>query len=76
MILKDDIQRSDMYFQLLQNEISILLDYQHDNIVKVFDIIEDEFHYSIITETLAGGNLMERMASNGPFKEDQACKII
>jgi len=70
MIMKDDIQRSEMYFQLLQNEISILLDTKHDKIVKVFDIIEDEFHYSMITETLAGGTLMERMATNGPFKED------
>lgn len=42
----------------LQNEIDILTQVDHPNIVKLYDIFEDEETYSLVMELMTGGEVI------------------
>jgi serine/threonine protein kinase len=41
----------------LQNEIDILTHVDHPNIVKLYEVYEDESHYSLVMELMTGGEV-------------------
>ena len=41
----------------LQNEIDILTHVDHPNIVKLFEVYEDESSYSLVMELMTGGEV-------------------
>ena len=43
----------------MKNELEALIELDHPNIVKVFDLIEDDNNYYIVCELMEGGNLLE-----------------
>ena len=58
--------------QSLFDEVNILLNLDHPNIVKLFDLYEDSKYYMMVTEYCSGGELFERIQQNTSFSEKQA----
>jgi len=53
-----------------KNEINILSKVDHPNIIRLFEIFEDERHYSLIMEYCSGGELCDRILKKA--EKDQA----
>lgn len=60
----------------LVNEIQILKDLDHPNIVKLYDLKEDEDKLYMVLEHLAGGTLEERIGTEINFSEEDVFQII
>ena len=45
--------------QAILNEIDILKQIDHPNIVKLFDVFEDERHFCLVMELMNGGELFD-----------------
>jgi len=57
----------------LRREIQVLADLTHPNIIKYYDVYEDDRYFSIVTEYCCGGDLFEKICSIGHFSE--ACTV-
>jgi len=61
------------YLDEMRNEIDIMRKIDHPNILKVYEVYEDEQnHIAIVMELCSGGDLAKRL----PYTEDQVRKII
>lgn len=60
----------------LQNEIDILKQVDHPNIVKFYDIYEDEKYMYIVMELLGGGELFDQIMKKETFSEKESRDII
>jgi calcium-dependent protein kinase len=56
----------------LFEEVNILIDLDHPNIVKLYDLYEDDLNYMMVTEYCSGGELFERIKDNSSFSENIA----
>ena len=61
---------------MLINEISILSDLDHPNIVRMYEYFQDEKRYYIITEVCKGGELFDEIINQGSFTERNAAIIM
>lgn len=62
---------------LLKNEITLLQQIDHKNIVRVADVIQDEERIHIVMEECKGGDLFDRVIEDGvTFGERRAAEII
>ena len=66
------------YFELLKNEVNILSNLDHPNIVKYFGVYEDELYIHILMEYLKGYDLYKIIALKKytGFDEKDICEII
>lgn len=62
--------------KLLQNELSILGEKSHPNIIRIIDLIEDTENYYVVSELVKGGELFKRLTKLTSFTETQAADII
>jgi calcium/calmodulin-dependent protein kinase I len=60
----------------LQNEIDILKQVDHPNIVKLHDIYEDEKYFFLVMELMMGGELFDQILEKEKFSEKEARDII
>lgn len=60
----------------LMKEVSILKTMDHPNIIKVFEVYQDESAISIVTELCQGGELFDRIVSQGKLTENTAAKYM
>lgn len=60
----------------LVNEIQILKELDHPNIVKLYDLKEDEEKLYMVLEHLAGGTLEERISTVGNLSEEDVYQIV
>ncbi len=59
------------------NEVKHLTKCQgHENIVKLYDVLQDEYHTYIIMELLTGGELFDRIKCKKVFTEREASLIM
>ena len=58
-----------------QNEIKILSMVDHPNIVRLFEVIEDDKYFNLLQELCTGGELLEKMQRT-QLKEKQIAKIF
>ena len=56
----------------MQNEIDILRQVDHPNIVKLVDFYEDPGHYCLIMEMMSGGELFDYITEKENFSEELA----
>ena len=49
----------------LWSEVSILKRLDHPNIIKLYDVYEDEKYFFLITELCTGGDLLDYMRESG-----------
>jgi len=55
--------------RMLFNEINILKEIDHPNIVKMYEFFEDEKRYYLVTEICKGGELFDEVLRLGHFSE-------
>jgi len=55
--------------QSLQNEVEILTQIDHPNIVKLYEIYEDDIYFYMVLEFMAGGELFERIVETESYSE-------
>lgn len=61
---------------MLSNEIKILKKLDHPNIVKLYEIYQDDNNIYLVTEFLEGGELFDLILSTRHFNENIAAKIM
>ncbi|GKY91862.1 hypothetical protein MPSEU_000157800 [Mayamaea pseudoterrestris] len=63
-----------------ENETSALLriyeEGGHPNINRVFDMYEDDSHFYVLLELVAGGEMLDHVVTNGAFCEADAARLI
>lgn len=62
--------------QQLFAELNILKEIDHPNIVKLYELYQDEKFYYLITEYLSGGELFDRIQKKKHFSEQDAAKYM
>lgn len=60
----------------MKNELKILRECHHPNIMEVYDIIEDENNFYIVSELIEGGSIFERLKRKKLFNEKETAIII
>lgn len=58
------------------NEIDILKQLDHPNIVKIYEFYQDKLNFYLITEFIEGGELFDKIAKIKFFTESDAAKIM
>ncbi|CAK83286.1 unnamed protein product (macronuclear) [Paramecium tetraurelia] len=73
-IKKDKIFKEDE--ENLLNEVTILKQLDHPNIVKLYELFQDKSSYYLITEYLEGGELLQRISEYKTFTEKIAAEFL
>lgn len=60
----------------LFDEINILKNMDHPNILWIFEVFQDEKRFFIVTELVSGGELFEKIIEWAHFSEKDAAGII
>ena len=58
------------------NEINIMRNLNHPNIIKLYEVYEGEFHIYLVLELLKGGELFDRIIKKGHYVERDASIVI
>jgi calcium-dependent protein kinase len=66
----------DKEMDMLKNEIAILKDMDHPNIVKMYEFLEDEKRIYIVTEICKGGELFDEILNKSKFDEKDAAVVM
>jgi calcium-dependent protein kinase len=66
----------DKEMDMLKNEIAILKDMDHPNIVKMYEFLEDEKRIYIVTEICKGGELFDEILNRSKFDEKDAATVM
>ena len=66
---KKQIEKQKIYVTLLQNELSILGEKSHPNIIRIIDLMEDNNNYYVVSELVKGGELFDKLAQIKSFSE-------
>lgn len=61
---------------MLEQELLVLMECDHPNIVKFYETYMDKKYYHIVMEFCEGGELFEHLISIGKFSEADAAAII
>lgn len=70
MMKKSYIDTNRIYKNLLHNELEILRECNHPRCMRVYELLEDDKNYYVITEYIRGGSVMNRLKQNGkPYSE-------
>lgn len=62
--------------RLLEQELLIMMEVDHPNIIKFYETYKDSKYYHIVMEYCDGGELFETLVSKGRFSEADAAIII
>lgn len=62
--------------RMLFNEINILKEIDHPNIVKMYEFFEDDKRYYLVTEICKGGELFDEVLQRGKFSERDAAVLL
>lgn len=60
----------------LQNEIDIMTQVDHPNIVKLHDIFEDEKYIFLVMELMTGGELFDTILEKEHYSEKEAAEVV
>lgn len=55
-----------------KDEVQILADLQHDNIVRLFELYKEPGHFFVVMEKLEGGELFDRLCEISTYNEKNA----
>ena len=57
-------------------EIDIMRQLDHPNIVRLFEVFQDEKRFYLVTELCTGGELFDEITKRSHFSEQDAASII
>lgn len=60
----------------LRTEVEILRSLDHPNIIRLYEVYEDQRHLHLVTEHCAGGELHDRLSQKGRFSEREASIVM
>ena len=69
-------EKVDEEISMLEQELLILMEVDHPNIIKFYETYLDEKYYRIVMEYCNGGELFEHLAKQGKFSEEETVQII
>jgi len=55
----------------LETEIEILMQIDHPNIVKLFEVFNEDDHWCLVMELMEGGDLLSQIEENKKFSEKE-----
>jgi serine/threonine protein kinase len=55
--------------QLLLEELTVLQNIDHPNIIKFYEVFEDKFQYNLVMEYCSGGDLADKLCALESFSE-------
>ena len=61
---------------MLEQELDILLEVDHPNIIRFYEAYRDNKYYHLVMEYCSGGELFEKLIEQGIFSEANAATII
>jgi calcium-dependent protein kinase len=70
-----DKEKSDMY-GISENTLDTIINLSHPNVIKIYEILEDEYHLYIVEEYCESGDLFNFILKNKIFSEDLVKVII
>eukprot|EP00347_Sterkiella_histriomuscorum_P010571 403375769 len=76
IIKKKKIQEHQILIDLMHNELKVLEETTHPHIMRIFELLEDEHQYYIVSELLNGGELYDRIVKMKQFNEQNAAYLI
>ena len=59
----------------LQDEIAVLGELKHPNIIRLYSVFNEPEYYFLVTELMKGGELFDRIASKVSYNEDEARNV-
>ena len=62
--------------KIFEAELSILRKLDHHNIMKIFEVFEDQINYFLVTELCTGVELFDTIQNKVKFSEREAAEII
>ena len=71
-IEKARIMKSLRTMQFLYNEIAIMRKLSHPNIIKLYEVHENELYIHMVLEYLRGGELLQKLQNKGTYSEKDA----
>mmetsp|Transcript_14633 Transcript_14633/g.37275 ORF Transcript_14633/g.37275 Transcript_14633/m.37275 type:complete len:342 (-) Transcript_14633:188-1213(-) len=69
MIEGDDVK-------LLRREIHIMKKVDHSNILKLYEVFEDQEHFYLVMELVTGKELFDKIVERGQYSEEDASNVI
>jgi len=60
----------------MKNELAIVSELDHPNIIKIYEFYEDDKRYYVVYECCTGGELYDELCKRVKFKENDASEII
>lgn len=76
IVLKKALKGKDVQLQMLYDELYLLQQLKHPNIVEFKGWFESKDKFYIVTQLAVGGELFERILNRGKFTELDAVKIL
>ena len=73
---KKSIINEEICKELLENELSLLAEKSHPNLIRIIDLLEDKKNYYIVSEQAKGGELFDRLTEVKSFTENEAADIV
>ncbi|CAI5745777.1 unnamed protein product [Peronospora destructor] len=71
----DKLSLSEMDRSALSHEVRVLSSVNHVNIMRLYEVIEDNTKCYLVTELAEGGDLFDRIVKQGKFPEREAQKV-
>lgn len=62
--------------EMLDREIQILFELHHPNIVRLYEVFEDDAYVHLVTEYCSGGELFEHIVDMGGYSEHEAKRLL
>ena len=75
-ICKSNLLKNDKKLLTMYNEVTILRQIDHPNVIKLYDVYENELYIHLVTEYLEGGELLQRLQNKGTYSEKDAAIVI
>ncbi|CEG42864.1 camk camk1 protein kinase [Plasmopara halstedii] len=72
----DKLSLSDVDRAALSHEVRVLSSVNHVNIMRLYEVIEDDAKCYLVTELAEGGDLFDRIVKHGKFSEREAQKVM
>lgn len=74
-VLKKDVMNKAEQEKMI-NEINILKNLDHPNILPIFEYFQDPVRFYIVTDHIQGGELFDEIIKRGKFNERDAAVIL
>jgi|LauGreDrversion4_2_1035121.scaffolds.fasta_scaffold2579846_1 serine/threonine protein kinase len=75
-ISKEKLRENPVYEDLMIDELETLQKVTHPNIMRVYELLQDNTDIYLVTEFIKGGELYKRLETNNKFSEQRVAFII